>query len=552
MIFASPASYAKEKEQKVVRVGWFESTFCYRDQYGDRRGIAYEYQRRIAAHTGWTYEYVEDSWPNLLQMLIDGKIDLLSDVSYTKERSSLMLFSSLPMGEESYYLYININNNEISSDNLQTLNQKKVGVNKDSFQLGLLKDWAAKSDIAIEIVELTNDESDCMEMLNRGDLDAYVSMDSFGASEQVHPLIKIGTSEYYFTVNNKRPDLLEDLNTAMAAIFDEDPYYNQKMYDEYVQMSKKSAFLAPSLDKWLIKHGSIRVGYYDDYLPFCAADKETGELSGALKDYLDRASTCLQNASINFEAVPYPTTKDAIKAMKNGKIDCVFPINISSYYGESTGIMMTNPIMDTEMGVLAREDDLPDISPDNELKVAIDNGNINFKTFIIKSFPNWTIKTYADVEECCDAVASKEAEVALVCNYRMAEYETLKENYKLVDLPAGGTMGLSFAVNNDNSELYAILNKISNLTSMKDMEYALVSYMYSNQKISIMDFLKDNWIVEIIIISIIFFIILFPEGLKQKNSDESPSGEKYLCIDPSSKQRQGSHICRYEDFPYGG
>ena len=112
MIFASPASYAKEKEQKVVRVGWFESTFCYRDQYGDRRGIAYEYQRRIAAHTGWTYEYVEDSWPNLLQMLIDGKIDLLSDVSYTKERSSLMLFSSLPMGEESYYLYININNNE--------------------------------------------------------------------------------------------------------------------------------------------------------------------------------------------------------------------------------------------------------------------------------------------------------------------------------------------------------------------------------------------------------------------------------------------------------
>ena len=61
-----------------------------------------EYQRRIAAHTGWTYEYVEDSWPNLLQMLIDGEIELMSDVSYTEERSKLMLFPSIEMGTESY------------------------------------------------------------------------------------------------------------------------------------------------------------------------------------------------------------------------------------------------------------------------------------------------------------------------------------------------------------------------------------------------------------------------------------------------------------------
>lgn len=47
---------AQKSEQKVVRVGWYESTYCYRDQFGERRGVAYEYQRRIAAHTGWTYE----------------------------------------------------------------------------------------------------------------------------------------------------------------------------------------------------------------------------------------------------------------------------------------------------------------------------------------------------------------------------------------------------------------------------------------------------------------------------------------------------------------
>lgn len=70
------AARAQERDHKIVRVGWYESTYCYRDQFGKRHGIAYEYQRRIAAHTGWEYDYVEDSWPNLLQMLIDGEIDL--------------------------------------------------------------------------------------------------------------------------------------------------------------------------------------------------------------------------------------------------------------------------------------------------------------------------------------------------------------------------------------------------------------------------------------------------------------------------------------------
>ena len=259
---AAPASaYAREAEPKVVRVGWYESTYCYHDQFGERRGIAYEYQRRIAAHTGWEYEYVEDSWPNLLRMLINGEIDLLSDVSHTEERAPLMLFPSLPMGAESYYLYIDAGNTEISSDNLRSLNRKRVGVNKGSFQLGLLRDWAAKNGLSVQIVELTDDEAFSMTMLSRGEIDAFVSMDTFGSGERIVPVCKIGASDYYFAVNNSRPDLLSELNNAMTAIQDEDPYFNQRMFDQYVQLTRTNAFLSAGLENWLAEHGTIRVGY---------------------------------------------------------------------------------------------------------------------------------------------------------------------------------------------------------------------------------------------------------------------------------------------------
>ena len=119
----------KQDEQKVVRVGWFDSSFCYYDSFGRRCGIDYEYHQKISAYTGWTYEYVEDSWSNLLQMLKDGDIDLLCDVSYKPEREEFMYFSDLPMGTEAYYIYTNSDNSEITADNLSSFNGKKIGVN---------------------------------------------------------------------------------------------------------------------------------------------------------------------------------------------------------------------------------------------------------------------------------------------------------------------------------------------------------------------------------------------------------------------------------------
>ncbi|MCR5603153.1 MAG: transporter substrate-binding domain-containing protein [Lachnospiraceae bacterium] len=306
----------KEDGSKTVRVGWYESTFCYVDQFGRRCGIDFEYQQKISEYNGWEYEYVEGSWSNLLQMLTDGKIDLLSDVSYTEARKDVMLFPDLPMGEESYYIYIDADNRDITSDDLKTVNGKKLGVNKGSVQEGFLRDWAQRNGLAPEIVPLTCEESESMDMIARGDIDGYVTTNTFGAKEKLIPLCKVGASSFYYAVNKDRPDLLADLNRALINIQDEDPYFNQKMYEEHIYITQTNAFLTPAQEEWIRKHGTVRVGYRDNYLPFCANDKETGELTGALRDYLAHAANNLKNADINFAAVPYAGTKDAIEALK--------------------------------------------------------------------------------------------------------------------------------------------------------------------------------------------------------------------------------------------
>ena len=93
---------------KVVRVGWYESSFNTTDEYGRRSGYGYEYQMKVASYSGWKYEYVTGSWPDLMEMLEEGELDLLSDVSYTEERNDKMLYPDLPMGTEEYYLHSNL------------------------------------------------------------------------------------------------------------------------------------------------------------------------------------------------------------------------------------------------------------------------------------------------------------------------------------------------------------------------------------------------------------------------------------------------------------
>ena len=115
---------------ETVRVGWHEAPYFYVDEFGRRFGYSYEYQQKIAAYTGWNYEYVEASWSDLLRMLKDGEIDMLANVSYTEERAQNYLFPSLPMGTEVYYLFISPDNTEITTADDASLTGKPKAVCK--------------------------------------------------------------------------------------------------------------------------------------------------------------------------------------------------------------------------------------------------------------------------------------------------------------------------------------------------------------------------------------------------------------------------------------
>ena len=500
---------AAQEEQKVVRVGWFDSTFCYYDQFGRRCGVDYEYHQRISAYTGWTYEYVTDSWPNLLQMLKRGEIDLLSDVSYKPEREEYMYFSDLPMGSEAYYIYVDVGNREITADNLASFNGKRIGVNKDSIQESFLTEWAEKNGIDMTIIPLTDTEDEAMEKIRRHELDGCASIYSFDFKRDVIPVCRIGGSDYYYAVRKGRQDLLDELNMAMAEIHDEDPDFNEKISQNRLYYKKSIALLRPSQEDWLEQHGEIRIGYRENYLPFCSTDAQTGELTGALKDYLSHAVNNLNSTNLQFKTIPFATTEAALEALDAGEIDCVFPVNLSTYDADQRGLRTTDAAIETEMNAIMNASTHQALSTDSKVTIAVNADMINIDTFIMECYPEAERKSYPGIEACFNAVTSGEADCMLVSSYWIpSEEDTLKHN-KLFTVPTGESLKLSFAVKKSDLELYAVMNKTVLATKSSVMDAALASYMYKEYKVSFMQFLKENWLIVLAVLTVLFTIILF-------------------------------------------
>ena len=521
---------ASAVDRKVVRVGWYDSNFNRKDASGRRSGYGYEYQQRIAAYTGWTYEYVEGSWTELLAKLENGEIDLLSDVSVTSDRRRSMLFSAEPMGTEEYYLFIATTNQDITPDDLSTINNKRVGIVKNSVQKDFMLHWTLEHRVYPELIELSGSYDENMELLYRGELDALVTEDGLGVSRPAVPVCKVGESDFFFAVNKNRPDLLAELDDAMDRILGENRNYNQQLFDKYVRAYGNSAFLTSAEMEWYQDKTEIRVAYCADYLPICA--EHDGKLEGALAAYLDLMKDSIKNAEVVFTPVAYPTSQAALDALQKGEVDCAFPVYLGPYDEENLGLRATSPLIQAEIYAVMDEE-RGALSAEEAVTVALQEGNFNYMAFLGDSFPKWKAEYYRTGKDCISAVSYGQADCALVISYRLSYAERLSKKHDFQTVPMGHPIGLSFAVRQGDTPLYSILNRTVSLIPRPTMEAVLLKQTMPEEKTSLLEFLSANWLRILIVLAIIGVIVWIL--LLQREKEKRIAEDRQALIDETER-----------------
>ena len=486
---------------KVVRVGSFEDTFNYCNEKGARKGYGYELLQTLSGYTGWQFEYVTCDWSDCFEKLKNGEIDIMGDISYTEDRAEEMLFSDEPMGEEKYYLYADLSRADISASDYKTLNGKKIGVLMGTEPEVMLTEWEEKHDLKTQHVNVSNNE-DVKQKLANHEIDCFVSLEeSLWAELGISTITRVGKSSIYYVLNKDRSDLKEELDNAMRALDEEAPFYTADLCKKYFSLDYKP-ILTGEEKAWLRKHGAIRMGFLTSDSGVSTFDPATGEITGTITDYIQFAADCLGNQKLEFQLVGYDDKEAELNALKSGEIDMIFHFDQSPNLAEEYRVARTNTTWTANMMVVTNKQ----LFIENQgNRVAVPQNKISLTRYIAFYYPQWEIVDCDTQEDAIKLVKDGQADCFVT---GVSSEEKYSKNHGFYSVPLPNPANSCFAVKSGNRSLLSILNKTIKAMPTNMLTGSLAMYKSSSRKVTLSDFIKDNFFMVLLVSSIAVAVIL--------------------------------------------
>ncbi|MZJ40191.1 transporter substrate-binding domain-containing protein [Collinsella aerofaciens] len=222
-------------------------------------------------------------------------------------------------------MYARPNRDDLAKGDPQTLQGLTIGCNPGVMQTIVGQQWLADEGITCTYKEIASG-GDLFDALANGEVDAIIMNDTT-SSPSASPMFYVGSSDYYFAVPKSRPDLMDDINAAMAAIARVNPRYNDEVKANYSAQNSGSSSLDGAEISWLKEHDNIiTLGYLKKQLPYCTQNDD-GEMEGSLSSL---ATTLHDKFGINVKTVAISDNKQLAKALSEGTIDVALPFSATT------------------------------------------------------------------------------------------------------------------------------------------------------------------------------------------------------------------------------
>lgn len=207
----------------VVRVGFMPDywPFSYLDG-GSAQGFSVDLAREVGDRTGLVIDPVFDTWPRLLAALLEGRLDMVADMSFTEARAASILFSK-PYHQIPIAVFVRAGGQRYTGPD--DLLGQRIGIGEDVFFQAPLIDR-----VGAGAVRRFARQEDMMRALSAGEVDMVIAGFSHGTASirrlglvnvetgGVFEIDGLATEDLRFGVNASRPLLRGVLDRAMASI----------------------------------------------------------------------------------------------------------------------------------------------------------------------------------------------------------------------------------------------------------------------------------------------------------------------------------------------
>ena len=514
-------------EHETVRIGYYENEVFQEgaDDGAVKTGYAYEYYQKLSEYTGWKYTYIYDGFNELYQMLLDGEIDLLAGLAWREEREALIGYPDAAMGNESYYLVKHEEDNNITAE-LSSLNGSSIGV-LDSAMVSVLNQYLDDHDITAAIVTYP----DYTQLFNAFDSHTVdiLAAESDGAYGREHAEVisSFGASDYYLCVNKNRPDLLTELNTAQTLLATSEPNYLSTLKARYYSASLSAHAFSQGEREWLDSHTSLRVGYLNNYLPYCDTDKQ-GNVNGAVRDIVPAILDAISRPDIGVTYIGYKSYDDMIAAINAGEIDVAFPVGGGLYYSEENGIYQSNTVSASPAELVYKGEFTEKTT---EQFVVNENNRMQYY-FVRTNYPDAEITFCGSSEECLSAVLSEKAGCATMNGLRANDILRNRKYNALSHRQTSYIDSRCFGVEIGNEGLLRLINRGIGILGVEYTQNLLHLYNDELFNYGFIDLLRDHMVLVVALILAIAAVIISLQKWEKKAEQERDEAKTIALTDP--------------------
>jgi polar amino acid transport system substrate-binding protein len=298
---------------------------------GTEKGFSVDFLRMMEKESGLKFIIRMGNWTDIYNAFLAGQIDVIDEISYTKERAEKILFTD-PYHYRKTVFFKRADDNRFSADSPQNLKGRKIGVAKDIYYLPILRE------AGLEPVEYSN-YADLMKSLAFGWTDAVVASELTGkfiARENSLPNIipagnagigKLQDEDFRLGVRRSERILFSVMEKTLNSIPKSEISDLEKCWATFSgrEITKPDKIkLTQQEERFIRSHPAFSVGIMPDYSPFSFVSN--GEVTGYTRSLLDMIS---RQTGITF-LYSVNNWSSLLHGFRDGKLDVIADITYTT------------------------------------------------------------------------------------------------------------------------------------------------------------------------------------------------------------------------------
>ncbi len=509
--------YAQDSAVQTVKVGFFALPGYHEIVDNTKRqGYGVDFLTLMQRYANLNYKYVgyDKTWEDMQQMLLDGKIDLVTWARKTPEREKKFAFSEA-IGSSTVQLNVRADDGRYSVGEYEEYNGMTVGILKGSSHNAAMAEYAQQKGFTYKVKEFPNTQT-MAKALQKGKIDAIASS-SLRKHTGERTLAEFAPENFYVIVRKGDTKLLKEINYAIEQMdANEGDWKNELYYKNYTDTSSKQLSFTQKERKYIaaVQSGkkTITAAAQPDRNPYSYVEDE--KLTGIIPEYF---AYLMDMAGLPYtQAVP----KDRKEYEKWG-YDNYTDVLMDSRYGSSSNLrfnfgIVTDPYMQITVSCVTKRNFSGKI---HSVAIVQAQGETRIDDNIAEDAKYITVSSR---EAAMQAVKEGKADACYVYTYMAAKYvnEDMEGvlTYSILNEPVYNEY--IYVRNTTDHELVSILNKCIKADEGHHLNELINKYTeYNTNNITIAQFLRQNkmFTTTLFLAAIGFCLAIWFSSRNQKN-----------------------------------